>query len=86
MSFRLNTQEAAESDRREFVHHALGQTMVPIELYWPDNHRGVNARGVITDLGDLTVCAGQATALRVDRTARLARDSTEPSVKVRPHP
>ncbi|MGH3252323.1 MAG: helix-turn-helix domain-containing protein [Trebonia sp.] len=55
-------------------------TMVPIELHWPDNRRGVKARGAITDLGDLTVCAGQTTALRVERTARLARDSMEPSV------
>jgi hypothetical protein len=82
MSFRLNTEEVAESDRREFVHYALGRTMVPIELHWPDNRRGVKARGVITDLGDLTVCAGQTTAFRVDRTARLARDSMEPSVFV----
>jgi AraC-like DNA-binding protein len=82
MSFRLNTEEVAESDRREFVHQALGQTMVPIELYWPDNHRSVKARGVITDLGDLTLCAGQTTAHRVERTARLARDSMEPSVFV----
>jgi hypothetical protein len=33
MSFRLNTEEVAESDRREFLHHALGLTMTPIELY-----------------------------------------------------
>lgn len=82
MTFILNTDEVAESDRREFVHYALGLTMVPIELHWPDNRRGVKARGAITDLGDLTVCAGQTTALRVERTARLARDSMEPSVFV----
>lgn len=80
MTFLLNTDEVAESDRREFVHYALGMTMVPIELHWPDNRRGVKARGAITDLGQLTVCAGQTTALRVERTARLARDSMEPSV------
>ena len=62
MTFILNTDEVAESDRREFVHYALGMTMVPIELHWPDNRRGVKARGAITDLGGLTVCAGQTTA------------------------
>lgn len=80
MSFVLNTECVAESDRREFVRYALGLTMVPIELHWPDDPRGVKARGAITDLGDLTVCTGETTALRVERTARLARDSLEPSV------
>ncbi|MEU9380162.1 helix-turn-helix domain-containing protein [Streptomyces sp. NPDC048279] len=80
MPYILNTDEVDERERAEFVHEALGSTMVPIELHWPGHHRSVDARGIITDLGDLTVCSGRTTALRVERTPALARDSTEPSI------
>jgi AraC-like DNA-binding protein len=80
--FILNSTEVDERDRQEFVHTALGMTMVPIDLYWPKLHDGVKARGVITDVGDLTVCTGQTTAYRVERTPRLARDAMEPSIFV----
>lgn len=76
----LNTDEVEERDRAEFVHEALGATMVPIELHWPGHRRSVAAHGAVTDLGDLTVCAGRTTALRVERTTALARDSMEPSI------
>ncbi|MFG2958757.1 helix-turn-helix domain-containing protein [Streptomyces sp. NPDC048291] len=82
MSFLLNTDDVEDRDRAEFVHEALGATMVPIELHWPGHRRSVAAHGTITDLGDLTVCSGRTTAQRVERTAALARDSTEPSVFV----
>lgn len=68
VTFILNTTEVNERDRQEFVHTALGMTMVPIDLYWPQHHDGVKARRVITDIGDLTVCTGQTTAYRVERT------------------
>ncbi|HKP39894.1 helix-turn-helix domain-containing protein [Mycobacterium sp.] len=82
MSFILNTDEVAATDRAEFVHEALGTTMVPIELHWIGDRPGATAHGVITDLGDLTVCSGQTTAFRVDRTPSLARDDMEPSIFV----
>lgn len=82
MSFVLNTNEVDEVDRAEFVHEALGMTLVPIELHWPRHVRGVAAHGVITDLGDLTVCPGRTSALRVERTSALARDDMEPSIFV----
>ncbi|MGW3445689.1 helix-turn-helix domain-containing protein [Streptomyces sp. NPDC001076] len=80
MPFILNTDDVEERDRAEFVHEALGATMVPIELHWPGHRRSVAAHGVVTDLGDLTICSGRTTALRVERTAALARDSMEPSI------
>jgi AraC-like DNA-binding protein len=82
MSFVLNTTEVDERDRPEFVHEALGMTLVPIELHWPEHLHAVNARGIITDMGDVTICSGQTTAWRVERTPKLARDSLEPSVFV----
>jgi AraC-like DNA-binding protein len=82
MPFILNTDEVDEGDRAEFVHEALGMTMVPIELHWPDQRRAVIAHGLITDLGDLTVCSGRTTSYRVERTPALARDAMEPCVFV----
>lgn len=82
MPFFLNTSVVEEVDRAEFVHEALGATMVPIELHWPRERQGVVAQGVITDLGDLTVCSGRTSAFKVDRTPALARDAQEPCIFV----
>ncbi len=82
MAIILNTDEVDEVDRAEFVHEALGTTMVPIELHWPTQWRGVIAHGVVTDLGDLTVCSGRTTSYRVERTPALARDAMEPCIFV----
>ena len=64
MSFVLNTDAVDEADRAEFVHEALAATMVPIELHWLPKATGAAARGVITNLGDLTICSGRTSALR----------------------
>jgi transcriptional regulator GlxA family with amidase domain len=82
MSFILDTQQVNKGDRAEFVHEALGATMVPIELHWINAPAEARAHGIITDLGDLTVCSGNTTAFRVERTAALARDDMEPSIFV----
>jgi AraC-like DNA-binding protein len=82
MPFILSTGAVEEVDRAEFVHEALAMTMVPVELHWPDQRRGVAAHGVITDLGDLTVCSGRTSAFKVERTPVLARDAMEPSIFV----
>lgn len=82
MPFVLNTSVVEEVDRAEFVHEALAIAMVPIELHWPHERPGVIAHGVITELGDLTVCSGRTSAFRVERTPALARDALEPSIFV----
>ncbi|ORA35664.1 helix-turn-helix domain-containing protein [Mycobacterium aquaticum] len=82
MSFILDTQQVDKGDRAEFVHEALGATMVPIELHWINEPAEASAHGIITDLGDLTVCCGNTTAFRVERTTALARDDMEPSIFV----
>lgn len=82
MSFVLDSGAVDEVDRAEFVHEALGTTLVPIELHWPRRRQAVAAQGVISDLGDLTICTGRTSALRVKRTPPLARDDMEPSVFV----
>jgi AraC-like DNA-binding protein len=83
MPFVLNTSVVDNVDRAEFVHEALALTMVPVELHWPSQQRpGVVAHGVITELGDLTVCSGRTSAFKVERTPALARDALEPSIFV----
>jgi hypothetical protein len=82
MSFVLNTDAVDEADRAEFVHEALAATIVPIELHWLPKATGAAARGVITNLGDLTICSGRTSAFRVERTPALARDALEPSIFV----
>lgn len=82
MSFILDTQQVDRGDRAEFVHEALGATMVPIELHWIKEPAEASAHGIITELGDLTVCCGNTTAFRVERTPALARDAMEPSIFV----
>jgi hypothetical protein len=82
MSFVLNTNAVDEADRAEFVHEALAATIVPIELHWLPKATGAAARGVITNLGDLTICSGRTSAFRVERTPALARDAHEPSIFV----
>src|SRR5277367_1067046 len=82
MPFILNTSGVDEGDRAEFVHEALAMTMVPVELHWPQERRGVAAHGVITNLGHLTVCSGRTSAFKVQRTPALARDALEPSIFV----
>lgn len=62
MSFVLNTDAVDEADRAEFVHEALAATVVPIELQWLPRSRGAAALGVITNLGDLTICSGRTSA------------------------
>jgi AraC-binding-like domain len=82
MSLVLDTSAVEEVARAQFVHEALAMTMVPVELHWPRPPRGVAAHGVITELGDLTVCSIQTCAFKVERTPALARDARVPSIFV----
>ncbi|MET0704384.1 MAG: helix-turn-helix domain-containing protein [Mycobacterium sp.] len=81
----LNTDAVEEVDRAEYVHVAMGAAMIPVEWHWLREDSAPSARVVITDLGDLTVCSGRTTAGKVERTPRLARDATEPSVFLNLH-
>jgi AraC-like DNA-binding protein len=80
MTLVLDTNEFALSDRAEVVREAIASTMVPVEIAWPDAASRVAARGVISNLGPLTVCSIRSTATVVERTPQLARDDLEPSV------
>lgn len=80
MTLILDTNEFDARDRAEVVREAIATTIVPVEIDWPNHGAPVGARGVISDLGRLTVCSIRSTATVVERTARLARDALEPSI------
>lgn len=76
----LDTDGVDPSDRADYFREALKTTMISVECHWHDDEPTATAHGVITSLGDLTVCCGSTTAVRVERTAALAREAREPSV------
>jgi AraC-like DNA-binding protein len=80
MAFTLNTNEVAEGDRPEWVHEIFASKIVPVEISWPQQRRGVSAHGTINPLGDLVVCLGRTSALKLERTPSLARDAMQPCI------
>jgi AraC-like DNA-binding protein len=82
MTVVVNTNEIPEGDRAEWVREVLASTIVPVEYCWPERRRGVSAHGSVNRLGDLVVCLGRTSALKMERTPTLARDATEPSIFV----
>ncbi|MHA3701960.1 helix-turn-helix domain-containing protein [Jatrophihabitans sp. YIM 134969] len=82
MVLRLDTAEASPSERVDLVHDAIAASIVHVDIAFPE--RGgpdaVSVRGAIGQLGPLTVCSIHSTAVRVTRTASLARDDLEPSL------
>ncbi|MEN4479759.1 helix-turn-helix domain-containing protein [Mycolicibacterium cosmeticum] len=77
----LDTDSVDPLDRAEYVHEAMRATMVSVEWQWLDDAPAV-AHGLISRLGDLTVCSGNTSARRVERTPALSRDGAEPTVFV----
>jgi AraC-like DNA-binding protein len=82
MTVIVSTSEIPEGDRAEWVREVLSSTVVPVEYSWPERRRGVSAHGLVNRLGDLVVCLGRTSALKMERTPTLARDSMEPSIFV----
>jgi AraC-like DNA-binding protein len=78
----LNTDAVAPVERAEYVRWAMGAAMVTVEWEWIEDGPGACAHGLVTPLGELTVCTGATTATRVERTPTLARDGAEPTVFV----
>lgn len=75
----LDTDTVDPLDRADYVHEAMGAAMVSVEWQWIDDAPAA-AHGVISRLGELTVCSGNTSARRVERTPALSRDGAEPTV------
>jgi AraC-like DNA-binding protein len=69
-----------EADRADAVRETIAESMVRVEIDFPTEVAPVTARGVISKLGQVTVCSINSNALTVERTAALARDDMEPSI------
>jgi AraC-like DNA-binding protein len=81
MTFTVNSNEVAEGDRAEWVHEIFASRIVPVEITWPQHRRGVSAQGAVSPLGgDLMVCLGRTSALKLERTLTLARDAMQPCI------
>lgn len=82
MAIVLDTDPVDPVERSDYMHWAMGAAMVSVEWHWVEDGPGATAHGLVTPLGDLTVCVGETTANRVVRTPALARDGVEPTVFV----
>ena len=80
MTLQLDTRWFPTRDRAEVVREAIAGTIVKVEITFPVEEHPVDARGVIADVGPLTVCSIHSNATVVERTPRLARDDMEPSI------
>jgi AraC-like DNA-binding protein len=81
MRFDVNSNEVAEADRAEWVHEIFASRIVPVEITWPQHRRGVSAQGTVSPLGgDLMICLGRTSALKLERTPSLARDAMQPCI------
>ena len=80
MTLRLDVGSFPVRDRAEVVREAIAGTIVRVEISFPTDGRPVDARGVISDVGRLTVCSIRSNATVVERTPRLSRDDLEPSI------
>lgn len=80
MTLKLDARDVPPRDRAEAVRAAIASTIVHVEIDFPEVGEQVDARGVIADLGPLTVCSIRSNATVVERTPRLAHDDLEPSI------
>ena len=80
MTLKLDTRSLPDRDRAEVVREAIAGTIVKVEITFPVEEHPVDARGVIADVGPLTVCSIHSNATVVERTPRLAKDDMEPSI------
>jgi AraC-like DNA-binding protein len=74
----LDSSSLVEQDRDQAVREIVASTIVPVEIDFPPP--GPMLRAALTDVGPLRLASIRSNATRVQRTDRLARDSTTPSV------
>jgi AraC-like DNA-binding protein len=76
----LDTREFTAEDRADVVRETIASTVVHVDIDFPRAGGPAAVHGAITDLGPVRVCSVDSNATRVERTARLARDGTEPRI------
>jgi AraC-like DNA-binding protein len=80
MTLVLDTRHFAPEDRGDVVRETIASTVVHVDIDFPETTGTASVYGAITDLGPVRVCSVDSNATKVERTARLARDDTEPRI------
>jgi AraC-like DNA-binding protein len=78
MPLLLDTRLVPPPDRVEVVREMIATTMVRLDIGFPAE--GPMALGTIAALGSLGICSVRSNAIRVERTAKFARDDVMPSI------
>jgi AraC-like DNA-binding protein len=76
----FDARQIREADRAEAVRAAVAKSLVPVEIDFAADRGPAAAHLAVTDSGDFTVCSVTSTAVKVHRTAALARDDLPPSL------
>jgi len=75
----FDAQQIPKADRAEAVRATVATSFVPAEIDFSAD-RGPMAHLAVTDLGDLTICSVDSSAVKVHRTAALTHDDLTPSI------
>jgi AraC-like DNA-binding protein len=68
------------ADRVEVLHATVAEAFSPVQLDFAEDLGPVAAHFELTQLGDLLICSSVSTAVKLHRTAALARDDFAPHV------
>src|SRR5277367_2187942 len=78
----FDARQIPEADRLEATRAMVAQRYAPLEMEFAADLGPMAAHFLLTELGDLVLCSSVSTAVKLHRTAALARDDLTPSVFV----
>jgi AraC-like DNA-binding protein len=78
----FDARQIPEADRLEVTRATVAQRYAPLEMEFAADLGPMAAHFLLTELGDLVLCSSVSTAVKLHRTATLARDDLTPSVFV----
>ncbi|MFJ4838597.1 helix-turn-helix domain-containing protein [Streptomyces sp. NPDC088746] len=82
MSPALDTAFIPSRDREEVVRNAVWKSMVAIDIDHGPPAEDISVRLGLGTVGPIKICSARATAVRMRRTERLAREDEEPAVSL----
>ncbi|GAA2996021.1 AraC-like ligand-binding domain-containing protein [Streptomyces fulvorobeus] len=82
MSPALDTAFIPSRDREEVVRNAVWKSMVAIDIEHGPAAEDIDVRLGLGTAGPIKICSARATAVRMRRTERLAREDEEPAVSL----
>jgi hypothetical protein len=76
----FDARQIPEADRLDVTRATVAQRYAPLEMEFAADLGPMAAHFSLTELGDLVLCSSVSTAVKLHRTAELARDDLTPSV------